>query len=244
MCVLFSSVSEGGKMAIVIIGGTGVGKSTVGNIISQRIGYQLYEVGHVVKQLYFEKVQRENILIYGDKTIAQSKIDELTNVHGKDYFTRKRLQYTGEMVRKYGNDYFIRALMSVHAEERIIIVGARTFSEMNAVLEKMPNTYFVALYCNTDRVERRFKNRECMYMDENTAKNIFSNRYEIEHSRGLDDVERWCNIRIQTDYRSPEEIADIIIQSYYRFLLDKNSDTGGKKNERNNGSCGSLFDLY
>ena len=120
-------------MGIVIMGGTGTGKSTLAKILSVRTGYKLYEIGYIVKSSYFKIMINEALKIYKNKGKAMESIRKTYKENSKDYFTNKRLKYVNYMVKKNGNDYFITKLLKEHLNENIIIVGARTFDEVNAI---------------------------------------------------------------------------------------------------------------
>lgn len=208
-------------MCIVIMGGTGAGKSTVGQIVSQRTGYPLYEVGHVVKRLYRESVELELGQFYTSADIVQEKIRTSIEQHSKDFFTRRRLRYTSEMVRLYGNDYFVRSLLQTHPGENLILVGVRTSEEIRAIHALTGRPYLVALTCGTDRLLSRFVERERRFMEQSTAQTIFDKRYETERARGLEDVLIECDLLLSTDVRMPEQLADEICVGYARFLKTK-----------------------
>lgn len=207
-------------MGIIILGGTGVGKSTVGTLISQKTGYPLYEVGHIVKQVYLEEFQKESDGVLYNENTAIKSINEIVKIKGKQLLTQNRLEFTKQIVKKEGNDYFVRVLLERHPEDRKIIVGVRSFEEIATIDFDMKNPFYVGLMCQEDRLLKRFTNRERMFMNEAVAKDIFIKRYDIEHSWGVDDVLSKCNVVLQTDYYSPEELAEYIIIYYGKFLED------------------------
>lgn len=208
-------------MGIVILGGTGVGKSTVGTVISQKIGYSLYEVGHIVKKVYVERMIEMQNTTLSDENSVITQLNNLAIKQGKQVLTQNRLDFTREMVRKEGADYFVRVLMERYPEDRKIIVGVRSFAEIAAIDGKMKHPFYVGLICDEDRLLHRFTNREKNYMNEDVAKNIFIRRYDIEHAWGVDDVMNKCNVVLNTDYYTPEELANYIIECYGKFLEDK-----------------------
>lgn len=205
-------------MSIVIMGGTGAGKSTVGQIVSQRTGYPLYEVGHVVKRLYRESVELELGHFYTSVDTVQEKICASAKRHSKDFFTRKRLQYTRDMVRLHGNDYFVRSLLQAHPKEELILVGVRTKEEITAIHALTGRSYLVALTCRSDRLLSRFVERERIFMEQAAARTIFDRRYETERARGLEDVLIECDLLLSTDARMPGQLADEICTGYTRFI--------------------------
>ena len=209
------------------MGGTGAGKSTVAQLLSQRIGFPVCEVGHVVKQMYRSSLEKDLLQLYADDTMVQRQIEILLKNHGKEYFTNQRLRYTREMVRQSGNDYFVRHLLLHHRKENLIIVGVRTNQEVCAIRALRKHPYFVALQCNADMLVNRFIERERRYMEQHVAKNIFDKRYESERDRGLTDVMIECDLLLNTDYISPEQLADYILLGYSRFQIRQEPVIGG-----------------
>lgn len=205
-------------MGIIIMGGTGVGKSTVARLLAARTGYTLYEVGHVVKKMYFDSLQNEIQQITHNRIETCSYVQDIFHSHSKDYFTKERLQYTEKMIRQHGNDYFVRSLLEVHKTDDIIIVGARTKNEINAILSGMRYPFFVGLMCESDRLVNRFVNREAEFMDAGVAKSIFRKRKDTELSWGVDSVMNMCNIVLSTDNIEPEELSQYIYDAYMNFL--------------------------
>jgi len=205
-------------MGIIIMGGTGVGKSTVARLLAARTGYTLYEVGHVVKKMYFDSLQNEIQQITNNRIETCSYVQDIFHSHSKDYFTKERLQYTEKMIRQHGNDYFVRSLLEVHKTDDIIIVGARSKNEINAILSGMRYPYFVGLMCESDRLVNRFVNREAEFMDAGVAKSIFRKRKDTELSWGVDSVMNMCNIVLSTDNIEPEELSQYIYDAYMNFL--------------------------
>lgn len=57
-------------MGIVIMGGTGTGKSTLAKILSVRTGYKLYEIGYIVKSSYFKIMINDALNTYKNKEKA------------------------------------------------------------------------------------------------------------------------------------------------------------------------------
>lgn len=89
-------------MGIVIMGGTGTGKSTLARILSMHTTYKLYEIGYAVKSSYFEVMVNEAFNIYKNKELAIESIRKTYKENSKDYFTNKRLKYVNDMVKKMG----------------------------------------------------------------------------------------------------------------------------------------------
>ncbi len=219
-------------MGIVIMGGTGTGKSTLAKILSVRTGYKLYEIGYIVKSNYFEIMINEALNIYKSKEKAIESIRKTYKENSKDYFTNKRLKYVNDMVKKNGNDYFITKLLKKHLNEDIIIVGARTFDEVNAINKYMKNPFLVTLVCREDRLTKRFVKREDKYMSSNNAEKIFEKRRWTEKKWGMEEVLDKCNTVIETDDKKPSDIADIVLDEYKNFLTNKKRRLGELKNER------------
>lgn len=205
-------------MGIIVLGGTGVGKSTVGRVLSQKTGYPLYEVGYVVKNLYVEKIIEAQNTLLSDKKLVVEELNGLVLKHGKQVLTQKRLDFTKKIVKKEGPDYFVRVLMERYPGDRKIIVGVRSFSEIDAINKEMKHPFYVGLMCEEDMLLSRFTNREKAFMNEKDAKSIFIRRYDIEHDWGVDEVMNRCNIVLTTDYCTPEELARDIIAHYELFL--------------------------
>lgn len=219
-------------MGIVIMGGTGTGKSTLAKILSVRTGYKLYEIGYIVKSNYFEIMIKEALNIYKSKEKAIESIKKTYKENSKDYFTNKRLKYVNDMVKKNGNDYFITKLLKKHLNEDIIIVGARTFDEVNAINKYMKKPFLVTLVCREDRLIKRFVKREDKYMSSNNAEKIFEKRHWIEKKWGMEEVLDKCNTVIETDDKKPSDIADIVLNEYKKFLSNEKRRLGELKNEQ------------
>ncbi len=209
-------------MAIVIVGETGVGKSTVGRILSYKTNYNMYEIGHVVKKTYYDS------LIESEK--QKSIVDDLYKHNPKDYFTKKRLEFVSRIVRTEGNDYFVRKLLEMHSSDDIIIIGARSDEELDTIISKTKYPFIVALTCEDRKQENRFVNRENKFMNENTASKIFNKRIDIEKAWGVDTILGRCDMVIPTSSLYPEEISNIILQEYDKYLYE--SLMKGNNNER------------
>lgn len=61
-------------MGIVIIGGTGTGKSTLARMLSMRTNYRVYEIGHIVKKSYFKVMANEALNMYKNKELSIESI--------------------------------------------------------------------------------------------------------------------------------------------------------------------------
>lgn len=205
-------------MGIIIMGGTGVGKSTVARILASKTGYTLYEVGHVVKKMFFDSLQSDIQQITHNRLETCSYVQDILRSHSKDYFTRERLKYTENMIRQHGNDYFVKSLLELHKTDDIIIVGARTKNEVKTILSSMRYPFFVGLMCESDRLVNRFVNREAEFMDSSIAKSIFRRRKDTELSWGVDSVMNMCNIVLSTDNIQPDDLANYIYDAYMVFL--------------------------
>lgn len=219
-------------MGIVIMGGTGTGKSTLAKLISIRTGYKLYEIGYIVKSSYFNVMKNDALKIYKNKQKAIESIKKIYKENSKDYFTNKRLKYVNDMVKKYGNDYFITRLLKAHLNENIIIVGARSFDEINSIHKYMRNPFLIGLVCREDRLTKRFVKREDKYMSVGNAEKIFEKRRWTEKHWGVEEVLDACNIVIETDDKKPTEIATIVLNEYRKYLNYKKRKLGEIKNER------------
>ena len=202
-------------MGIIIIGETGSGKSTIGQIVSLKTGFDLYEIGHEVKKVYLERVEIDQHL-------------EIANE--KDYSTtNQRLKYTDAIVKKYGNDYYVKRILERHKSENIIIIGARSMAEINAIRNKMHFPLFVGFTCAENDIERRCVERETKFMSPDEARKIFEERKKREEKWGTDSVLTQANTILATDYNTPNELADIIVSKYKEFIkqqadLEKEKD--------------------
>lgn len=219
-------------MGIVIMGGTGTGKSTLARILSMRTTYKLYEIGYVVKNSYFEVMLNEAISIYKSKEIAVESIKRTYERNSKDYFTNKRLSYVNDMIKKNGNDYFIIKLLKEHLNENIIIVGARTFDEINAINNYMRDPFLVGLVCKEDKLMRRFVKREDRYMGYNNAEKIFEKRRWIEKEWGVENILDKCDIVIETDEKKARDVADIVLKAYKEKIINGKGKLGELRNEQ------------
>lgn len=219
-------------MGIVIIGGTGTGKSTLARMLSMRTNYRVYEIGHVVKKSYFKVMANEALNMYKNKELSIESIRKTYKKNSKDYFTNKRLKYVNDMVEKNGSDYFIVKLLKEHLNENIIVVGARTFAEINAINKYMKTPFFVGLICEEDKLTKRFIKREDRYMSLNNAERIFEKRRWTEKKWGVENILDKCDIIIETDDKKPRDIADIVLESYIKKLTNKKRKLGELKDEQ------------
>lgn len=210
-------------MGIIIMGGTGTGKSTLGNILSLRTDYKLYEIGHVVKGMYLKKMKDDANLIYRNTSSSLKSVQDTFRKNGKDFFTNKRLEYVNKMVKEHGNNYFVKKLLEMNPSDNIIIVGARSFEEIAVIKEKMKTPFFVGLKCNESRLIKRFVAREYDFMQPDKAEKIFEKRRWTENQWGVDKVLYKCNIVIDTDDKKPSEIASIVLNEYRKYINEQNN---------------------
>ncbi len=207
-------------MAIIIVGETGVGKSTVGKLLSLKTNYNMYEVGHVVKKTYYDSLIEEEKRKNPQENALVS-VDNLFRQHTKDYFTKKRLEFVSKIVATEGNDYFVRKLLEMHGTDDIIIVGARSDDELDAISSRLKYPFVVSLTCEDRKQEHRFIDRENQFMRRDTAYKIFNKRIDIEKSWGVNSVLSRCDVVLETGNLYPEEIADIILHEYDRYICEK-----------------------
>lgn len=217
-------------MAIVLIGGTGTGKSTVGKLISMNIGYKVCEIGHIVKLMFYEEILKEYSTKYKNNIDAKSFTNYYFFSNKKEYFVRKRLKYVSDNVEKNGPDYFVKKILEKENSNKLIIIGVRNINEINSIREKLPASFFVALKCNEDKLTKRFVNREINRMEKQVASNIFEKRRNVENSWGIEDEMEKCDLIINTDYLKPSDISKKIIVEYIKFMSKKKK--GIIKNEK------------
>lgn len=193
-------------MGIIIMGETGSGKSTVGKELTLRTGFELYEIGHEVKRVYLERIS----------------IDSNLSGNEKDYLTTsQRLKYTDDIVKKYGNDYYVRRILERRKNEDIIIIGPRSTAEINAIKNKIRFPFFVGLTCAEEEILRRFIKRETEFMSPDEARKVFKERKLRETKWGTEDVLNQSNLILPTDYENPVELATIIIDRYNEFVAQQ-----------------------
>lgn len=191
-------------MGIIIMGKTGVGKSTVGKILASNIGFSLYEIGHEVKQVYLEKIQTDKL------------------INEKDYVTtNNRLSFTDSIVEKYGNDYYVKRILAKQDRENIIIIGARSMPEIQAIKNKIKFPFFVLLTCSEDEILKRFVKRETKFMSRDETVKVFEERKKREGNWGVEDISGQANITLSTEHEQPSFIADTIIHRYIEFINTK-----------------------
>ena len=191
-------------MGIIIMGETGSGKTTTGKILACNSGLGLYEIGHEVKQVYLERIQA----------------DSLDNE--KDYTTtNQRLKFTDDIVKKYGNDYYVKRILEKQDNENIIIVGARSMAEVRAIKNKIKFPFFVLLTCSEDEIVKRSIKRESEFMTEEEAIKVFMERKAREEKWGIEDISSQANITISTENEQPSVIADTIMCKYIEFLREQ-----------------------
>lgn len=150
-------------MGIIIMGETGSGKTTAGKMLANNIGFGLYEIGHEVKKVYLERIQVDN-----QENDLKSEKDFI--------ITNQRLKFTDDIVKKYGNDYYVKRILERRGDENIIIVGARSMAEITAIKNKIKFPFFVLLTCSENEIIRRFIKRESQFMTSEEAMKIFEER--------------------------------------------------------------------
>lgn len=214
-------------MGIIIMGGTGTGKSTVGNIISLRTSYKLYEIGHIVKGLYLKKMKQEANSVYRDAEKVLESVEKTFKVNSKDFFTNQRLKYVSNMVKEHGNDYFVKKLIEMSKNENIIVIGARSFEEIRAIEQKMQYPFFVGLTCNESKLVKRFVAREYNFMQPDKAEKIFEKRRWTENMWGVEKVMHKCNLVLSTEDKMPSDLATMILDEYRKFMKEKDLLKGG-----------------
>lgn len=132
--------------------------------------------------------------------------------------TNQRLKYTDDIVKKYGNDYYVRRILEKHSNENIIVVGVRSMAEINAVKNKIRFPFFVGLTCAEEEILRRFINRESEFMSPDEAQKVFNERKMREEKWGMEDVLSQANLILQTDYEKPFELSTAIMERYNEFV--------------------------
>jgi cytidylate kinase len=207
--------------SIVIIGGTGTGKSTVGNILSQRTGYKLYEIGHVVKSLYLRRMEDEIGLLLGSPLKVFEYVQDRFRRNSKDIFTNLRLDYARDMVRDNSVDYFVKKLLELYFYENIIIIGARSVQEIKTIRSRIKFPFFVGLTCGESKLVRRFITRERDFMLPDKAGEIFEKRRWTENTWGVEEVLDECDIVISTDNIMPSDLATTILDEYKKYVAEK-----------------------
>lgn len=186
------------------MGETGSGKSTVGKILALRTGFELYEIGHEVKKVYLERISVDSDLLSGND---------------KDYLTTsQRLKYTDDIVKKYGNDYYVKRILDRHKNEDIIIIGPRSNAEINAIKNKIRFPFFVGLTCAEEEIIRRFVKRESEFMSPDEARKVFEERKLREAKWGTEDILNQSNLILPTDHEDPLELATVIMDRYNEFV--------------------------
>lgn len=214
---------------IVIIGGTGTGKSTVGNILSLRTGYKLYEIGHVVKSFYLRKMQDEAGLLFGSSLKAIESVRDRFKKNSKDIFTNLRLDYVNNIIRDNGVDYFVKRLLELYFDENIIIIGARNIEEIKTIRSRIEFPFFVGLTCGESKLIRRFIARESDFMRPNQAGEIFKKRRWTENIWGVEKILGECNIIISTNNITPSDLATAILDEYGKYIIEKSNIIYGNK---------------
>ena len=205
-------------MGIIIMGETGSGKTTTGKILANNIGFGLYEIGHEVKKVYLERIQLDN--------------PENGSKSEKDYTTTsQRLKFTDDIVKKCGNDYYVKRILERQDNENIIIVGARSMAEIIAIKNKIKFPFFVLLTCSEDEIIRRFIKRESQFMTSDEAMKIFKERKAREEKWGVEDLSSQANMTILTENIEPTTIANTILSEYIEFLREQKENNKNIKHE-------------
>lgn len=202
------------------MGKTGVGKSTVAKTLASKTDFELYEIGHEVKKVFLEKVKVESDSLLEEKNpnkLAQNSQSRLRK--NKDYLTTtQRLTYTNEIIKKYGNDYYVRRILEKRKNENIIIIGVRSLEEINAIKRKIRFPFFVGLTCDEEERKKRFIEREHEFMPVDKAIRIFEERSMREEEWGVERVLEESNLNIHTNYKNPSELATDIMEKYEEFV--------------------------
>lgn len=205
-------------MAIVLLGPTGVGKSTIGKLLSLNIGYKIIEIGYYVKSSYYKKIFKKNISNNNDPYVAL----QLTNEHffskGKECFVNQRLNYVSSINNKFGNNYFLKELLKKEDNSNLIIIGVRNKEEIEIIKQKFHKTLFVLLKCEKQILEKRFVKREQERMSELIARQIFEKRYGLEILNGSFNLEEIIDLAINTDYMMPNDIVNLILTNYFKIV--------------------------
>lgn len=205
-------------MAIVLLGPTGVGKSTIGKLLSLNIGYKIIEIGYYVKSSYYKKIFKKNISNNNDPYVAL----QLTNEHffskGKECFVNQRLNYVSSINNKFGNNYFLKELLKKEDNSNLIIIGVRNKEEIEIIKQKFHKTLIVLLKCEKQILEKRFVKREQERMSELIARQIFEKRYGLEILNGSFNLEEIVDLVINTDYMMPNDIVNLILTNYFKIV--------------------------
>ena len=205
-------------MGIIIMGETGSGKTTMGKILANKIDFGLYEIGHEVKKVYLERIQIDN------------QENDLKNE--KDYTTtNQRLKFTDDIVKKYGNDYYVNRILERQGTENIIIIGARSMAEIIAIKNKIKFPFFFFFTCTKDEIIRRFIKRESQFMTYVEAMKIFEERKAREEKWGVEDLTSQANMTISTEDKEPTVIANTILSEYIEFLRKQQENNKNIKHE-------------
>lgn len=205
-------------MAIILIGGTGTGKSTVGKLIHLNTGFKVYEIGHVVKLMFYNEIIKDYNKTFENQNDAKNNAINYFFTNSKDFFIKKRLSYVSNKVKKYGSDYFLNKILETEKSDNIVIIGVRSKKEIETIKNKVKCPFFVGLKCDETKVTKRFVNREISRMEKNIAEDVFIKRRLIENSWGLEEELSKCNIILSTENQKPIDITRKIINEYKKYL--------------------------
>ena len=186
-------ISESGKKtAIILIGHSAAGKTTLATKICKEIGLNAYEMGYVAKGLYLNEAEVSQKMM--------SFIDELWLTKGKDYIAKLAIN-----------------IASIDTRSTHIFVGPRNQEEIKAIKEVYAESVIVAVHASRIAREDRYKSRKNIYDIYKQEAVVL--RDEYENKWGLDKSIQSADIMLRTDMITEDEL---IFEFAKKYLHKKN----------------------
>lgn len=181
---------------ITLSGMLGSGKSTVGKLVAQKLGYTFYSTGTVQRQI--AKTRGVTTLELNKMCMTDPSIDAEID----DIFKTLPNQEQNFVVDSRMAFFFIPSSFKVKLNVNTTIAGERIFNDTERTGEKK--------YTTVQEAVESLKSRRALEVDR--FKRIY--QVDIDEDSNFDCV-------IDTTDKTPEEIGTCIIEAFHLFLRNK-----------------------
>ena len=177
---------------ITLSGQLGSGKSTVGKLLAKKLGYTFYSTGNAQRKIAAER---------GLTTLELNKLsmtDSSIDAQIDSIFKELACQDDNFVVDSRLGFFFIPSSLKVKLNVETKVAAERIFNDPNRSEEKK--------YSSVQDAESALLNRRALEVER------FKKLYHVDI-----DNEANFDLIIDTSYKTPEEIANLIIEKFQKF---------------------------